>query len=365
VSPDNRHGSTSVAVRLEGVVRGFDTPAGRITALKGVALQAGLGELVAVVGKSGSGKSVLLGLLAGLDRPTSGDVEVNGTHPDTLVDAALTRWRRASVGVLLQDHPLFPSLSVLDNVRLPLDLAGVVPTRERAEHARERLAQVGMLNYASAHSASLSLGQRRRVALAQALANDPPVLVADEPTQGLDPLRARAVFGLFRVLAQAGKTVIMATRDYDLATGADRAVLIADGQIVNQYVAEAFPNLDPVYLSSAAEQLKPQRYAAGQAVFRQGERADRFFIIVGGAADVFLDNPDGPPLVLNTLQPGQYFGEIGLLRGGKRTAGVRASLEDGLQVVWLNRDALLQVLERSDATQAQIERSIEERLPTP
>jgi sulfate-transporting ATPase len=220
-----------------------------------------------------------------------------------------------------------------------------------------------MLNYAAARPASLSLGQRRRVALAQALANNPPILLADEPTQGLDPVRANAVFGLFRRLADTGKTVIMATRDYDLAMQAGQTVLLSDGLIVNQYVGEAFPKLDPLQLSAAAERLKPQRYAAGQVVIRQGERADRFFIVVNGRAEVYLERPDGAPVVLNTLQPGQYFGEIALLRGGRRTASVRASLEGGLDVLSLTRDALQNVLERSEATQVQIERSIEERLP--
>jgi putative ABC transport system ATP-binding protein len=353
----------SFAVRLEAVVRGFDTPAGRLTALKGVSLQVERGEFVAFVGKSGSGKSVLMRILGGLDRATSGEVEVDGARLHTFGEKELTRWRSESVGILLQAHPLFGPLSALDNVLLPIDFRGVIPRRERAEQARERLAAVGMLNYASARPASLSLGQVRRVALAQALANDPPTLLADEPTQGLDPVRAGAVFGLFRRLADAGKTVIMATRDYDLAMQAGRTVLLSDGQIVNEYVAEAFPRLDPLQLSAAAERLKPQRYAAGQVVIRQGERADRFFVVVNGSAEVFLETPDGPPLVLNRLRPGEYFGEIGVLRGGKRTASVRASLDGGLDVLSLGKDALLRMLERSEATQAQLERSIEERLP--
>jgi putative ABC transport system ATP-binding protein len=333
-----------------------------LTALKGVSLETTAGEFVALVGKSGSGKSVLMRLLGGLDRPTSGRVEVNGVDLNGLSAAELTRWRRARVGVLLQDHPLFASLSVLDNVRLPMDFASAHPRAERAEQARERLALVGMLNHAAASPARLSVGQRRRVALAQALANDPPLLLADEPTQGLDSVRAAAVFGLFRRLADAGKTVIMATRDYDLAASADRTVLVSDGLIVNQYVAEAFPKLDPLQLSSAAERLRPRRYAAGQLVVRQGERADRFYIIVSGHAEVFLERPSEAPVLLTTLQPGEYFGEIGVLRGGRRTASVRASLDDGLDVLSLGRDALLQVLERSEATEAQIQRSIGERL---
>jgi ABC-type lipoprotein export system ATPase subunit len=350
------------AVRLQDVVRGFDTPAGRETALKGVSFEAQPGELVVLVGKSGSGKSVVLNLLAGLDRPTSGRVEVGGTPLEELPAAALTVWRRRCVGSMLQGHSLFASLSVLDNVQLPLELAGSVPRGERQEQARERLAQVGMLNYAQVRPSSLSEGQRRRVALAQALANDPPVLLADEPTQSLDPLRAGAVFRLFGRLAEAGKCVIMATRDYDLAARASRALVLSNGEVVSQHVSTALPALDLVQLNAAAERLTPRRYAPGQVVVRQGERADRFFIIARGEADVLIERPDGEPVHVNTLSPGQYFGEIALVQGGRRTATVRASAAAGLDVLTLGREAFSGLLDRSDLTREDIAQVVRDRI---
>jgi ABC-type lipoprotein export system ATPase subunit len=344
------------------VVRGFDTPAGRETALKGVSFEAHAGELVVLVGKSGSGKSVVLSLLAGLDRPTSGGVEVAGTQLEQLSSEALTSWRRRSVGSMLQGHRLFGSLNVVDNVRLALELANDVPRRERLELARERLAQVGMLNYAQAHPSSLSEGQRRRVALAQALANDPPVLLADEPTQSLDPLRAGAVFRLFGRLAESGKCVIMATRDYDLAARAGRALVLSNGEIVSEHVSTALPALDLVELNAAAERLTPKRYAPGQVVVRQGERADRFFIIARGEAEVLIERPDGEPVHVTTLYPGQYFGEIALVRGGTRTATVRASPTSALDLLTLGRDVFSGLLDRSDLTREGIDQVIRERV---
>jgi ABC-type lipoprotein export system ATPase subunit len=353
---------TSALVRVQDLVRGFDTPAGRETALKGVTFEAKVGELVALVGKSGSGKSVLMNVLAGLDRPTSGSVAVDGVQLETLSNAQLTVWRRRSLGVVLQGASLFEALSVLDNVVFRLELAGSLPVRDRVEQARERLAQVGMLNYAQARPSSLSLGQRQRVALAQALANDPPVLLADEPTQSLDPPRATAVFRLFGQLAEAGKAIVMATRDYDLAAHASRAVVLSGGTVVSQHVVEALPSLDLVQLGSTAERWTPRRYAPGQVVVRQGERADRFFIIVRGDAEVLIERPDGEPIHVNTLEPGQYFGEIALVRGGKRTATVRASAATGLDVLALTRDVFSRLLDESEPTREGMDRIIRERV---
>jgi sulfate-transporting ATPase len=352
----------AATLRLDDVVRGFDTPAGRETALKGVSFEANAGELVVLVGKSGSGKSVVLNLLGGLDRPTSGSVQVGGVQLETLSDSALTTWRRHTLGCMLQGHSLFGSLNVLDNVRLPLELAGRVPSRERSEVARERLAEVGMLNYAQARPSNLSEGQRRRVALAQALANDPPVLLADEPTQSLDPPRAAAVFRLFGRLAEAGKCVIMATRDYDLATHATRALVLSNGEIVSEHVSAALPALDLAQLNAAAERMTPRRYAPGQLVVRQGERADRFFIIARGQAEVLIERPDGEPVHVNTLQPGQYFGEIALVRGGARTATVRAGAASGLDALTLGRESFVSLLDQSDLTRVDIDRVIRERV---
>jgi ABC-type lipoprotein export system ATPase subunit len=351
-----------VAVRLERVVRGFDTPAGRETALKGVDFEAVPGELTVVVGKSGSGKSVLFHLIAGLDRPTAGSIKAGGTRLEELTPAELTRWRRRTVGILLQDQQLIAGLNVLQNMQLALELADVIATKDRADRARESLAQVGMLNYESAAVASLSVGQRRRAALAQALANDPALVLADEPTQGLDPVRAAAVFRLFHRLAEAGKTVIMATHDFELASRGGRAVVLSDGEIVNQHVTEAFATLDLVQLSAAAERLQPRRYAPGQVIVRQGERADRFFIIARGQAEVLIEIPDGAPVLVNTLGPGQYFGEVALVRGTRRTATVRASDETGLDVLALGKDVFSQLLDQSEPTRERIDSVIRERI---
>src|SRR5262249_8313343 len=245
---------------------------------------------------------------------------------------------------------------------LALELADVVPTKDRVDEARERLAQVGMLNYETTKPVSLSVGQRRRVALAQALANDPLLMLADEPTLGLDSVRAAAVFRLFQNLAEAGRTVIVATRDYELASPAAPAGVLSDGEIVSQHVAEAFATLDLVQLNAAVERLKPRRYAPGQVIVRQGERAERFFIIARGEAEVLIELPETAPVRVNTLGPGQYFGEVALVRGTKRTATVRASQETGLDVLVLGKDVFGQLLDHSEPTRERIDSVIRERI---
>jgi putative ABC transport system ATP-binding protein len=360
-SPGRATVPAPAAVELRAVMRGYSTPAGYVTALKGINLRLQPGELVAIVGKSGCGKSVLLNLLSGLDRPTSGQVTVNQVALDSLDDHALARWRGRNVGVLPQVTRLFDALSVLENVQLPLELVDHVPRAERVERAREVLAQVGMLNYCDAQPAHLSVGQRKRVALAQSLANDPPLLLADEPTGALDSVRAEAVFRLFVRLADAGKTVVMTTHDHELASRARRAVVLTDGELVSQYVASALASLDLVQLNAAAARLKPIRFGSGQIVVRQGERADRFFIITDGEAEVHLERPDGAPVQVATLRAGEYFGEIALLRGGRRTATVRASAA-GLDVVALGKDVFSNLLDHSAPTREAIDDAIRRRL---
>lgn len=349
------------SVELRAVIRGFNTPAGYLTALKGVSLRVEPGELVAIVGKSGCGKSVLLNLLAGFDRPTSGQVIVNGTALESLDDDARARWRGRNVGLLPQTIQLFGSLNVLQNVQLALELVGLFPPAERDERAREALSQVGMLNYLETRPAHLSAGQRKRVALAQSLANDPPLLLADEPTGSLDSARAEALFRLFGRLVEAGKTIVMATHDHELASRARRAVVLSDGELVSQYVTSALPSLDLVQLNAAAARLKPIRFGPGQTVVRQGERADRFFIITAGEAQVLLERPDGAPVQVATLRAGEYFGEIALLRGGRRTATVRAA-EAGLDVVALGKEVFGNLLDRSVPTREGLDGAIRLRL---
>jgi len=215
-------------IRLEGVHKSY----GAFPALAGVDLSIGAGELVAVLGRSGSGKSTLLHLLGGIDQPSAGRVSALGEDLAKLDAERLARWRGKNVGVVFQFFQLLPTLTVLENVLLPMDFLGDRPARERPERARVLLDRLGVLDQSEKAPAELSGGQQQRVAIARALANDPALVLADEPTGNLDSATSAAVLGLLAGLVREGKTVVVATHDRDAAAVASRRVTLADGCIV-------------------------------------------------------------------------------------------------------------------------------------
>jgi putative ABC transport system ATP-binding protein len=233
VSESYKHGNVSL-IDLRRVVKIYETGAGAFTALKGVSLQVDAGEFVAVVGKSGSGKSTLINMITGIDRPTSGEVFIGDTAVHTLNEEQMAVWRGRNIGVIFQFFQLLPTLTVLENVMLPMDFCNMYAPRERKERALHLLEQVEMVDQASKPPAAISGGQQQRVAIARALANDPPILVADEPTGNLDSKTAESVLRLFERLLENGKTILMVTHDTDLAQRAMRTVVVLDGTIFNE-----------------------------------------------------------------------------------------------------------------------------------
>lgn len=227
-----RHGNADF-IEMRQVVKSFAGIGGSFAALRGVDLQVAAGEFVAIVGKSGSGKSTLINMLTGIDRPTAGEIYVGDTAVHTLSEEQMAVWRGRNVGVVFQFFQLLPTLTVAENVMLPMDFCRTYPARQRRKRALALLEQVGMAEQADKLPAALSGGEQQRVAVARALANDPPLLVADEPTGNLDSQTAEVVFGLFERTVAAGKTIVMVTHDLELAQRVGRTFTIADGQIVH------------------------------------------------------------------------------------------------------------------------------------
>ena len=191
------------------------------------------GQFVAIIGQSGNGKSTLLNLIAGIDRPTQGEVWVNNTPLHELSEEKLTRWRGANMGIVFQFFQLLPALNLLQNIMLPMDFLGRIPKAQRQERARQLLAMVGMEKEACRLPSQVSGGQQQRVAIARALANDPPLVVADEPTGNLDSEAAESVFKIFTGLASQGKTLVMVTHNPVLAASGDRILTIHAGRIAS------------------------------------------------------------------------------------------------------------------------------------
>jgi putative ABC transport system ATP-binding protein len=220
-------------IDLRDVVKDYVTDAGPFRALKGVSIQVDAGEFIAVVGRSGCGKSTLMNMITGIDRPTAGHLLVGGTDLTRLGESRMAEWRGRTVGVIFQFFQLLPTLTVVENVMLPMDFAGLWSPRERYERAMHLLELVGMVDQAHKLPASTSGGQQQRTAIARSLANDPPIIVADEPTGNLDAVTSEEVFELFESLVQGGRTIVMVTHDPDLAIRTRRTVHMVDGTILD------------------------------------------------------------------------------------------------------------------------------------
>lgn len=219
-------------VHVDTVRKNYTGPAGEVTVLKGVSLTVKPGEFVGVRGPSGSGKSTLINMITGIDRPTSGAVTIAGTRIDTMSENTLARFRGLKIGVIFQFFQLLPTLTVLENTLLPMEFCRVWKPRERTERAFALLEQVGLTDQAQKLPNTLSGGQQQRAAIARALANDPPLLVGDEPTGNLDSRTADRVFQLFADLVAQGKTFIMVTHDNELAARIPRVIQVQDGVLL-------------------------------------------------------------------------------------------------------------------------------------
>ena len=219
-------------IKLCNTEKIYQTGAAEFPALKKTSVHIPKGEFLVITGRSGSGKSTLLNLITGIDRPTGGQVLVNGTDITGYSEGEMALWRGRHMGIVFQFFQLIPNLSALENLLLAMDLVGIIPAAHREAHALRLLSQVGLRDHAGKMPSQLSGGQQQRVAIARALANGADLLVADEPTGNLDSKNASAVLKLFASLSRQGKTIIMVTHERDRIVGATRQIVLEDGCIV-------------------------------------------------------------------------------------------------------------------------------------
>lgn len=223
--------SLSSLVSLRGLYKSYESAGSSVSMLRNINLDIALGERLAIVGKSGSGKTTLINLLTGIDSATQGDIVIQGQSIKSLSQNALAQWRGRNIGIVFQFFQLLPTLTVQENIILPMDFCNVFPRNKRATRALELLERVGIVEHAHKLPAALSGGQQQRAAIARALANDPPLLVADEPTGNLDSVNADHIMQLFTDLAREGKTIIAVSHERDISRYVDRIITLKDGEI--------------------------------------------------------------------------------------------------------------------------------------
>ncbi len=230
--PQSPKSAAKPLISLSRVSKVFNTPSGNFTALQHINLEVKAGEFVSIVGKSGSGKSTLINIMIGIDSPTLGEIFVANSAVHALNQEQLAVWRGRSVGVIFQFFQLLPTLTVAENIMLPMDFCNTYPPSDRRKRALGLLEKLGILEQADKLPSDLSGGQQQRAAIARALANDPPLLVADEPTGNLDSKTSEDVMQLFAALVKEGKTVVMVTHERDFGRYFTRTINLADGVIL-------------------------------------------------------------------------------------------------------------------------------------
>ncbi len=344
-------------IDLHGVQKSYRTAVGDYPALRNIDLHINAGEFVSVIGKSGSGKTTLINMITGIDRPSLGEVWVNGTAVHTLRENQMARWRGKNLGIVFQFFQLLPMISVVENVMLPMDFCNSYPMRQRAERALHLLDLVGLKDHAYKLPTALSGGQQQRVAIARALANDPPIVIADEPTGNLDSKTAESVFALFNELIAQGKTIIIVTHDSGLAKRTNRTALIADGEIVNEYLAKALPTLTAAQLLEATRKVHAQQYEAGAMILTEGKNSNTFYVVSKGTVEVILPRPGQSDVIALELGPGKYFGEMEFFHEHRNRASIRACETCPVEVLAMDYGTLSTLLSASETTREALHQS--------
>jgi ABC-type lipoprotein export system ATPase subunit len=349
-------------IRIENVSKIFKTPAGEFPALKNINLCFGQGEYASIMGKSGSGKSTLINMITGIDHPSAGAVRVADHDVHHMNESQLADWRGRNLGIVFQFFQLLPMLTLLENVMLPMDYVGKYDFDERPRRAMELLKMVGLELQAHKLPAAVSTGQQQSAAIARALANDPPIIAADEPTGNLDSRSAEAIINLFDHLVHTGKTIAMVTHDPSLTERTSRSIIITDGELVDETVARCLPLLAHRQMLEATRQLERSSYQAGGIILQQGQHVDHFFMVERGEVEVILCSPKNKDTFIARLGPGQFFGEIELMQGGQSIACIRAASDGPVELAALRRDAFVKLLGDSPLTSEMIGRIVQVRL---
>ena len=354
--------SSDALIQMDTVVKTFVNAAGEFTALRGIDLTLDKGEFVAIIGKSGSGKSTLLNMLTGIDYPTTGKVIVGGVDVYAMSESKRSLWRGRNLGIVFQFFQLLPMLNLLENVMLPMDYVGMYEIDERPKKAMELLRMVGLEEQAQKLPRAVSTGQQQSAAIARALSTDAPIIVADEPTGNLDSRSASHIIDLFDQLSERGKTIVMVTHDSSMTKRTSRTVVISDGVLVNETIAQALPLLSQSLMKELSSKVEKVHFQPGETIIHSKESVEKFFMIAKGNVDVVLHGRRKENLIISQLGSNDFFGEMELLRGGKSVACVRASADSPVELLALSRADFNWLMEESPLTEKAIGDIVQKRL---
>ncbi|MFC2064880.1 ATP-binding cassette domain-containing protein [Chloroflexota bacterium] len=354
--------ASDAMIHLGDLHKTFSNASGETKVLKGINLTIQKGEFVAVVGKSGSGKSTLLNMITGIDHPTSGLAEVNGTEIAKMTESQRALWRGKNLGIVFQFFQLLPMLTLQENVMLPMDLVGMYDFEDRPKKALELLARVGLEEQAHKIPAAVSTGQQQKAGIARALATDPPIIIADEPTGNLDSRSADAIISIFDGLMEEKKTIVMVTHDPSLTNRTTRSLIISDGELVDETVSKCLPLLDHGQMLKVSHLLERFHFQPNSTILKEDHFVDYFYMIVEGFVEIVLCEKCQDEITVARLGPGQFFGEIELINGSKSIAAIRAAPDNDVELVGLRRDEFTKLLKDSPLTEDTIRTIVQKRL---
>ena len=325
--------SDEALIEMRQIVKTFKNAAGEFTALNGITTCFYPGEFVSIVGKSGSGKSTLANMITGIDHPTSGTVRIGDTYVHNLSENDMSRWRGRNLGIVFQFFQLMPTLTLLENIMLPMYLVNQYQPAQREKRALELLKLVGLEEFAEKLPAAVSGGQQQGAAIARGLATDPPILIADEPTGNLDSRTAEEIFGLFCGLIDQGKTILMVTHDPALARQTTRTLLLSDGELINPWVATAYPDLSHNHMLWFSHQLKPLSLPPGGYLSKPPHADLGLCIITGGAITLGWE---GKPF-RQSLDAGEGFSKLDLAHTGWQGITIQACAEKPAELLAIDK----------------------------
>lgn len=278
-------------IEMRDIFKVYKTNAGEFTALKGVSADFFPGQFVSIIGKSGSGKSTLLNMITGIDRPSSGKILIGDTYLQGLSESQFSEWRGRNLGIVFQFFQLLPMLSLLENTILPMDFCRMYTPPERETRARDLLEMVGLQSFVDKLPSAVSGGQVQCAAIARALANDPPIIVADEPTGNLDSRTADMVLNLIDELVKKGKTVLVVTHDEAVARHASRTLVICDGELVDEDISRILPHISHRSMLMIAHEAIDFIRKPGENLLTNASEIPGLVLVVDGELDI--RNPDG------------------------------------------------------------------------